>query len=368
MSVAYLDLKPAYLELKDELDAAYRRVLGSGWFILGAEVESFEREFAEYCGVAHCVTVANGLDALGLVLRAWGIGAGDEVIVPANTYIATWLAVSHCGATPVAVEPEHGGYNLDPSLLEAAIGPRTRAIIAVHLYGQAADMDAINGVARRHGLRVLEDAAQAHGARYKGRRAGALADAAGFSFYPSKNLGAMGDGGAITCNDAALADALRDLRNYGGQVKYRNNVQGFNSRLDELQAAFLRVKLPHLDEWNRRRQDVAACYLRELRSTGLGLPAVPLWAEPVWHVFPVRSPERDRLRETLLAAGIETGIHYPVPPHLQPAYATFGFGAGRFPRTEAIHAEELSLPIGPHLGASDRAAVVQACVRACALH
>ena len=366
MSVPYLDLRPAYLELKDELDAAYRRVMDSGWFVLGAEVEAFEREFAKYCGAAHCVALGNGLDALGLVLRSWGIGPGDEVIVPANTFIATWLAISHAGAVPVPVEPEEGGYNLDPALLEAAVNARTRAIIPVHLYGSPADMDAINALARRHGLKVLEDAAQAHGARYRGRRAGTLGDAAAFSFYPAKNLGAMGDAGAVTTNDERLAESLRELRNYGGQLKYRNDVQGFNSRLDELQAAFLRVKLRHLESWNRRRRDIAAEYLRDLNGSGLGLPAVPSWAEPVWHLFPVRSKERDKLRETLHAAGIETGIHYPVPPHLQRAYAALQFAVGRFPRTEAIHNEELSLPIGPHLGAGDRAAVVQVCLNACA--
>jgi dTDP-4-amino-4,6-dideoxygalactose transaminase len=260
--VPFLDLGQTYLELKDEIDAAYQRVMRSGWFILGAEVEAFEREWAAYCGARHCVGVGNGLDALHLILRAYGIGAGDEVIVPANTYIATWLAVSHAGASVVPVEPRVATYNLDPERIEAAITTRTRAIIAVHLYGQPAEMDAINDVARKHNLRVIEDAAQSHGAAYHGRRAGGLGDAAGWSFYPGKNLGAFGDAGAITTNDDELAARLRTLRNYGSQVKYVNQVQGYNSRLDELQAAILRVKLPHLDAWNMRRLQIADFYLR----------------------------------------------------------------------------------------------------------
>ena len=349
--IAFLDLHAAYLELKDDLDAAYHRVMDSGWFILGKEVEAFEREFAAYCEAAHCVGVGNGLEALHLILRAYGIGPGDEVIVPANTYIATWLAVSYAGATPIPVEPDARTYNLDPALIEAAITPATRAILPVHLYGQPADMDPIKALASRYGLKVIEDAAQAHGARYHGRRVGGLGDAAGFSFYPGKNLGALGDGGAVVTNDADLAERVRVLRNYGSRVKYHNEVKGFNSRLDELQAALLRVKLPVLDEWNERRRAAAARYLDGLAGSELGLPYVPKWAEPVWHLFVVRHPQRDALQQRLQQAGIGTMIHYPIPPHLQPAYAELGYGAGAFPISEAIHREVLSLPMGPQLTA-----------------
>ena len=358
MSVPFLDLGAAYLELKDDLDAAYHRVMDSGWFILGKEVEAFEREFAAYCEAAHCVGVGNGLEALHLILRAYGIGPGDEVIVPANTYIATWLAVSYAGATPIPVEPDARTYNLDPALIEAAITPATRAILPVHLYGQPADMDPIKALASRYGLKVIEDAAQAHGARYHGRRVGGLGDAAGFSFYPGKNLGALGDGGAVVTNDADLAERVRVLRNYGSRVKYHNEVKGFNSRLDELQAALLRVKLPVLDAWNERRRAAAARYLDGLAGSELGLPYVPKWAEPVWHLFVVRHPQRDALQQRLQQAGIGTMIHYPIPPHLQPAYAELGYSAGAFPISEAIHREVLSLPMGPQLTAAQQGRVL----------
>ena len=358
MSVPFLDLGAAYLELKDDLDAAYHRVMDSGWFILGKEVEAFEREFAAYCEAAHCVGVGNGLEALHLILRAYGIGPGDEVIVPANTYIATWLAVSYAGATPIPVEPDARTYNLDPALIEAAITPATRAILPVHLYGQPADMDPIKALASRYGLKVIEDAAQAHGARYHGRRVGGLGDAAGFSFYPGKNLGALGDGGAVVTNDADLAERVRVLRNYGSRVKYHNEVKGFNSRLDELQAALLRVKLPVLDAWNERRRAAAARYLDGLAGSELGLPYVPKWAEPVWHLFVVRHPQRHALQQRLQQAGIGTMIHYPIPPHLQPAYAELGYGAGAFPISEAIHREVFSLPMGPQLTAAQQGRVL----------
>lgn len=358
--IPFLDMKSPYRELQTELDAAYHRVMTSGWYILGEEVEAFEQEFAAYVGVQHCIGVGNGLDALHLILRAYGIGPGDEVIVPANTYIATWLAVSYAGATPVPVEPVERTYNIDPTLIEAAITPRTRAIIAVHLYGQTADMDLINEIARRYGLKVIEDAAQAHGARYKGRRAGSLGDAAGWSFYPGKNLGAFGDAGAVTTDDDDLARRVRSLRNYGSQVKYYNEVKGFNSRLDPLQAAVLRVKLAHLDAWNQRRTVIAARYLEALADLPLTLPHVPAWAEPVWHLFVVRYPERDRLQRYLADRGIGTLIHYPVPPHLQNAYAEMGLSEGTFPVTETIHREVLSLPMGPHLSEGERTAVVAA--------
>ncbi len=348
-SVLFLDLKTPHIELRSQLEDAFDRALNSGWFILGKEVEAFEHEFAAYCESEHCVGVGNGLDALHFILRAYGIGPGDEVIVPANTYIATWLAVSYAGATPIPVEPDERTYNLDSTLIEAAITPQTKAIIPVHLYGQPADMDPINAIAARHGLKVIEDAAQAHGARYRGRRVGGLGDVAGFSFYPGKNLGALGDGGAVVTNDAGLAEKIRILRNYGSKVKYQNEVKGFNSRLDELQAALLRVKLRHLDKWNARRQQAAGVYLAQLADAGLTLPFVPDWTEPVWHLFVVRHPQRGALQQRLQKAGIGTMIHYPVPPHLQPAYVELGFGTGAFPITEAIHREVLSLPMGPHL-------------------
>jgi dTDP-4-amino-4,6-dideoxygalactose transaminase len=347
-------LKAPYLELKEELDAAYLRVMESGWYVLGREVRAFEEEFAAYCGAEHCVGVGNGLEALHLILRAYGIGDGDEVIVPSHTYIATWLAVSYAGARPVPVEPDERTYNVDPELVEAAITPRTRAIMPVHLYGQPADMDPINEIAGRHGLNVIEDAAQAHGAGYKGRRAGTLGDAAGFSFYPGKNLGALGDGGAVVTNSEELANRVRMLRNYGSQVKYHSEVKGFNSRLDELQAALLRVKLARLDEWNARRKALAAQYAEALRDVpDLTLPFEPEWAEPVWHLFVVRHPRRDGLREHLAGAGIGTLIHYPIPPHLSDAYADEGRAAGYFPTTETLAKEVLSLPMGPHLPGSD---------------
>jgi dTDP-4-amino-4,6-dideoxygalactose transaminase len=350
VTVPFLDLHAAYRELQGDLDDAAQRVLASGGYVLGVEVERFEADFAAYCGAAFSVGVASGLDALHLILRAMEIGPGDEVIVPSNTYIATWLAVSSAGATPVPVEPDCRTYNLDPARIADVITPRTKAIIPVHLYGQPADMDSINEVAGRHRLKVIEDAAQAHGARYKGRRVGALGSAAGFSFYPSKNLGAMGDAGAITTNDAELAARVRLLRNYGSSVKYSHREKGFNSRLDELQAALLAVKLPKLDDWNDRRTHVTADYLRALEDIpGLGLPFVPDYAEPVWHLFVVRHLKRNRLQEHLAAAGVGTLIHYPCPPHLQPAYADLGYGPGTFPLAEKMSAEVLSLPMGPHI-------------------
>jgi dTDP-4-amino-4,6-dideoxygalactose transaminase len=350
MKVPFLELKPAYLELQPDFDAAYQRVMDSGWYLLGQELAAFEKEYAEYVGSRHCVGVANGLDALHLVLRALEVGRGDEVIVPTNTYIATWLAVSYAGAAPVPVEPDPRTYNLDPARLEAAITPRTKVIMPVHLYGQPADLESILAVARKHGLQVVEDAAQAHGARCKGRRIGAIGGATAWSFYPGKNLGAFADAGAVTTDDDALAEKIRQLRNYGSKVKYQNKYRGFNSRLDELQAAFLRVKLRHLDEWNGLRARQAALYLEGLREVpDLVLPQVPEWADPVWHLFVVRHLQRDALQQYLRAAGIDTLIHYPIPPHLQEAYADHGWKAGDFPIGEAIHREVLSLPVGPQL-------------------
>jgi len=361
MKVPFYELKPATDLIAPELDAAWQRVRQSGWFILGQEVEAFEAEFATYCGAKYCVGVGNGLDALHLILRAMGIGPGDEVIVPANTYIATWLAVSYAGAKPVPVEPDETTHNIDPGRIEAGITARTKAIMAVHLYGQTADMDPINELAERHGLRVIEDAAQAHGARYRGHRAGSLADAAGFSFYPSKNLGALGDGGAVVTSNAALADKVRVLRNYGSRLKYQNEVRGFNSRLDELQAALLRAKLAKLDDWNERRRQIAAAYARELNEVrDLVLPYVPDWAEPVWHLYVVRHPRREALQQHLHEAGVGTLIHYPTPPHLSPAYSDLGYGPGAFPISERLAKEVLSIPMGPYLAEEQIGVVVQA--------
>lgn len=356
-SIPFLDLKTPHIELRQQLEAAFERVLDSGWYIQGNELKQFEKEFAEYCEVDHCIGVGNGLDALHLILRAYGIGESDEVIVPSNTYIATWLAASYAGATPIPVEPDERTYNIDPACIEAVITSRTKAIIAVHLYGQPADMDAINAIARKYNLKVIEDAAQAHGARYKGKRVGTLGDAAGFSFYPGKNLGAIGDGGAVTTNDAELAEKIRVLGNYGSSVKYHNEVKGYNSRLDELQAAFLREKLKKLDEWNARRKVIAAKYLSQMEGCDLVLPFVPEWADAVWHLFVVRSQQRDTLQKQLGDAGVSTMIHYPIPPHLQPAYAELNYKQGDFPIAEAIHREVLSLPIGPHMNGTEKSVV-----------
>ena len=362
--IPFLDLKSPYIELKHEIDEAIARVVSSGWFIGGSEVDQLEADYASYCGAAQAIGVANGLDALHLALRAMDVGPGDEVIVPSNTYIATWLAVSQCAATPVPVEPDARTCNIDPALIEAAITPRTKVILAVHLYGQPADMDPILAIARRHGLRVLEDGAQAHGARYKGQRLGAHGDAVAWSFYPGKNLGAMGDGGAVTTNDAQLADRIRVLRNYGSRVKYVNEVQGYNSRLDPLQAAILRVKLAHLDGWNARRSAIAARYQHGLAGCGLTLPHVPDWAEPVWHLYVVQHPQRDALHKALADLGVGTLIHYPIPPHLQQAYAQAGWAKGKFPLAERMADHVLSLPIGPHLTAEQAAKVVEAARKA----
>lgn len=351
MQIPFLDVGAAYKELKTEIDAAIARVLDSGLYILGPEVEAFEQEWAQYCEAKHAIGVANGLDALHLALLAMDVGPGDEVIVPSNTYIATWLAVSQCGATPVPVEPIEATYNINPELIEAAITPRTKVILPVHLYGQPADLDPILAIARKHGLRVLEDAAQAHGARYKGRRIGAHGDAVAWSFYPGKNLGALGDGGAVTTNDPEIADRIRVLRNYGSRVKYVNEVKGFNSRLDPIQAGVLRVKLLALDEWNDRRKVIARKYLEGLAGSRVVLPKVPEWADPVWHLFVIRHQERDGLMKRLTESGVGTMIHYPIPPHLQEAYAEIVFEVGAFPLAERMAAEVVSLPIGGQMAA-----------------
>ena len=347
--IPFLDVGAAYAELREEIDAATRGVMTSGQFILGPEVSAFEEEFAAYCETRHAIGVGSGLDALRLILLGYDLGPGDEVVVPSNTFIATWLAVTQAGAIPVPVEPDPVSHNITAEAVEAAITPSTKAIMPVHLYGHPADMDAIVALGRERGIPVIEDAAQAQGARYHGRRAGSLGDAAGFSFYPGKNLGAMGDAGAVTTDDDALAERVRMLRNYGSKVKYHHDVPGMNSRLDSLQAAALRVKLRYLDEWNDRRRRLAARYIDALAGVeGLVLPVPAEWAEPVWHLFVVRSPNRDTLQMRLSEAGVDTIIHYPIPPHRTGAYAG-GFDGVRLPVAEQLADEVLSLPMGPHL-------------------
>lgn len=359
MNVPFLDVKTAYAELSGEIDAAVARVLRSGWYILGPEVEAFEDAFAEYCEARHCVGVANGLDALVLGLRALGIGPGDEVIVPSNTFIASWLAASAVGARPVPVEPDEF-YNIDPKGIAAAITPNTRAIMPVHLYGMPANLDAILAIARSRNLPVIEDAAQAHGARYKGRRIGAHGNLTCWSFYPGKNLGALGDGGAVTTDDPELAETLRLLRNYGSSKKYVHEKRGVNSRLDPIQAAVLQVKLRHLDDWNERRREIAVRYDAALAGSALVLPRVPNWAEPVWHLYVVQCDARDELQQDLGQAGVATQIHYPIPAHLQQAYAGDAAGFGNLSRTERMAGRILSLPIGPHLTEAQAGHVIRA--------
>ncbi|MBI5210957.1 MAG: DegT/DnrJ/EryC1/StrS family aminotransferase [Elusimicrobia bacterium] len=353
MKVPFLDVKAGYLELRAGLDEACRRVLESGSYILGGEVAAFEREFAAYCGARHCVGVGNGLEAIALILEALGVGPGDEVIVPSNTYIATWLAASRVGAMVVPVEPDPATFNIDPKRIPAALTSRTRAVIAVHLYGQAADVEGIRAALAGRPIPIVEDACQGHGAGFKGRRAGALGRAAAFSFYPTKNLGAFGDGGAVTTDDAVLAERVRLLRNYGSAKKYHNETRGHNSRLDELHAAMLRVKLGKLDEWNQRRRMLAGRYLRALEGVpGLVLPAESAGCEHVWHLFVVRHPRRDALQARLAEAGVGTLIHYPIPPHLSGAYAGSGWKREDFPVAAQLAETVLSLPFGPHLDAA----------------
>jgi len=360
LKVPFQDFRAPYLELKEEFDAAYRRFMESGWFVLGGETTAFEEEYASYCDAAHCVGVANGLDALHLALLAMDIGEGDEVIVPSNTYIATWLAVTHAGATPIPVEPDLKTYNIDPNLVEQAITTRTKAILAVNLYGQPCDYEPLLKLARKHHIKLAIDNAQSHGACYNGKRVGGLGDIECHSFYPSKNLGAYGEAGAITTSDADLADRVRVLRNYGSRIRYNNEIPGYNSRIDELQAAFLRIKLRQLDEWNARRAKIASTYLSGLAGIpDLILPHVPAYSSPVWHLFVVRHPNRDELQQHLAGAGIQTIIHYPIPPHLSGAYQESNYKAGSFPIAEQAANEVLSLPIGPHLTDDQAAYIIQ---------
>lgn len=359
-SVPFVDLATQYASIEAELNAAMRDVLLKTDYILGKDVELFEEEFAAYCGADHAVGLDSGMSALELALRACGVGPGDEVITAANSFIASALAITHSGATPVLVDVDPETYNIDVAAVAQAITPRTRAILPVHLYGQPADLDPIMEIARRHGLAVIEDACQAHGARYKGRRVGGLGHAAAFSFYPGKNLGAYGDGGMVVTNDAGIAQSVRMLRNYGQREKYQHVVLGYNRRLDTLQAAVLRVKLRYLDAWNGARRQHAARYNELLRGHDLVIPSEAAYAESVWHLYVVRVAQRDGLRAHLTTNGIATGIHYPVPIHLQPAYADLGYGAGDFPISERAAQEIVSLPMYAELGAEAIAGVAEA--------
>ena len=357
--IKFLELKKVNERFREEMGAAVKRVLDSGWYLLGKEVDAFEQEFAAYCGTKHCVGVANGLDALSLIIKAYGFGPGDEIVVPANTFIATLLAVSASGCTPVLVEPDWNTRLIDVNRIEAAVTSRTKAIMVVHLYGRVVEMEKVWEVARRHNLKVIEDSAQAHGARYQGVRCGNLGDASGFSFYPGKNLGCLGDGGAVTTNDDELVAKIRAIRNYGSDYKYHHIYKGMNSRLDEIQAAFLRVKLPHLDEDNARRREIAGRYVREISNPRIELPLLP--PDPdghVWHVFAVTCTQRDRLIRHLEERGIQTNIHYPTPPHKQGAYVELG--GETFPISERMHREIVSLPMSPVLTNEEVSEVVEA--------
>jgi len=361
-TVPFLDIGAATRELEAPLMEAMERAVRSGWYIRGEETAAFEREFAAFTGAKHAIGVGNGLDAIALALQALGIGPGDEVIVPSNTYIATWIGVTQAGARPIGVEPIAGQWNLDPARVEDAITPRTRALIPVHLYGQPADLDELLAVARKHRLLMVEDAAQAHGALYNGRRIGAHGDAVAWSFYPGKNLGALGDGGAVTTDDPDVAARVSSLGNYGSSQKYVNDLLGANSRLDEIQSAVLRVKLGHLDTWNARRRTIAQRYTEELAGiTGLSLPVVAPGRDHVWHLYVVDHAGRDDLQKHLASRGIQTLIHYPIPPHLSGAFAPLGLAEGTFPIAEQAARTHLSLPIGPNLSDGNVTRVIDAC-------
>jgi dTDP-4-amino-4,6-dideoxygalactose transaminase len=359
--IPFLDLKKINAQYQNELKEACSRVIDSGWYILGNEVAEFEKEFAAFCQSEHCLGVANGLDALILILRAYielGImQKGDEVIVPSNTYIASILAISENGLTPVLVEPDINTFNLDPKLIEQAITPRTKAILTVHLYGQVTGMDEINAIAKTHHLKVIEDCAQAHGALYKGKKVGSLGDAAGFSFYPGKNLGALGDGGAVTTNDQELANTISALRNYGSHEKYKNLYKGMNSRLDEIQAAMLRVKLAYLDKEIQARQAVAQAYLKRITNPLIELPVVEDVNAHVWHLFVIKTTRREQLANYLSENGVQTLIHYPIPPHKQGAYTEWE--SASFPISEVMHQQVLSLAISPLINSHEVSTIVR---------
>ncbi|MFS0821573.1 DegT/DnrJ/EryC1/StrS family aminotransferase [Bacillus sp. 1P02SD] len=357
--IPFLDLKEINASYQKEINEVAERVISSGWYILGKEVQAFEEAFAKYCGVKHCIGVANGLEALTLIIKAYGIGEGDEVIVPSNTYIASILAITTNGATPVLVEPTVSSYNIEPELIEEKITTNTKAILAVHLYGQTANMDPINRIAQKYNLKVIEDAAQAHGAIYSGKRTGNLGDAAGFSFYPGKNLGALGDGGAITTNDAELAEQLKALRNYGSHEKYKNIFKGVNSRLDEIQAGILNVKLKYLDKDNENRRKIAEYYNSNISNHKIVLPHVENGdrLSHVWHLYVIRTKEREHLQSYLEENGIQTLIHYPIPPHKQKAYSEWN--SLSYPISETIHNEVLSIPISPILTMEQAKQVVE---------
>jgi len=345
MKIPFLNFEPMHIEIRNEIIDAFKGIYDNNWFVLGPSVEAFEEEFSNYCGTNYCISCGNGLDALSIILRGYDIGEGDEVIVPSNTYIATALAVSYVGAKVVFVEPDIKTFNIDVNKIEAAITKKTRAIIAVHLYGSPAETDKIKVICEKYNLKLIEDAAQAHGAVYNGKKAGNLGDAAGFSFYPGKNLGALGDGGAIVTNDSALADKVRAIRNYGSVVKYYNEYKGVNSRLDEVQAEFLRVKLKSLDKWNADRQKSVKLYLEKIKNSKIIIPFINSVDKSIWHVFAVRTEYRDELKIYLRDNGIDTLIHYPVPIHLQKAYKDLEYKIGDFPVAETISKTVLSLPI-----------------------
>lgn len=356
--ISFLDLKKINNRFRVEIDSRIKGILDRGWYLTGQENETFSRNFAAYCGAKYALGVANGLDALNLIIKGYGFGAGDEIIVPANTYIASILAISENGCTPVLVEPDIGTYNINPDLVEAAITPNTRAIMVVHLYGQAVQMEKIWEIAHKHHLKVIEDAAQAHGAKYQGRRTGNLGDAAGFSFYPGKNLGCMGDGGMVTTSDEALYERVKALANYGSLKKYVHLYKGVNSRLDEIQAAVLDIKLKYLDRDNARRREISTYYRKVITNSKIILPHVGDEDSHVWHIFIVRTENRDHLRAYLDDKGIETNIHYPTPPHKQQAYKEWN--NQHYPVTEKIHREVLSIPISPVLTDDEVGAVVEA--------
>lgn len=355
--IKFLDLHKINERFRTEVDERIKQVLDSGWYLLGKQDEEFEKNFANFCGAKHCIGCANGLDALNLIIKGYGFKEGDEIIVPANTYIASILAISENGCTPVLVEPDINTYNINPDLIEEKITPRTKAIMVVHLYGQAVEMDKIWELAKKYNLKIIEDSAQAHGAIYNNKRTGNLGDSSGFSFYPGKNLGCMGDGGAITTNDDDLANKLRALRNYGSHKKYCNLFKGVNSRLDEIQAGILDVKLPHLDEDNQKRREIAKYYLENIKNNKIILPKYKDDKSHVWHVFAIRTENRDELQEYLKNNKIQTLIHYPTPPHKQEAYKEWNNLS--FPITEEIHRTILSIPISPVMTTEEIKKVVE---------